>query len=76
MIDSYIMVKNLSTREAASKLGVAILTLQRHIAAKTIDAPPVKKVGGVNMRLWTASDVAKARKVLQATRPGRKKKKV
>jgi hypothetical protein len=74
MIDSYIMVKNFSTREAASKLGVAILTLQRHIAAETIDAPPLKKVGGVSMRLWTARDIAKARKVLQATRPGRKKK--
>jgi hypothetical protein len=74
MIDSYIMVKNFSTREAASKLGVAILTLQRHIAAKTVNAPPVKKVGGVSIRLWTARDIAKARKVLQATRPGRKKK--
>jgi hypothetical protein len=64
------------TGEAASKLGVAILTLQRRIAAKTIAAPPVKKVGGVSMRLWTARDIAKARKVLQATRPGRKKRKV
>jgi hypothetical protein len=68
------MVKSFSTREAAHKLGVTILTMQRHIAAKTVDAPPVKKVGGVSMRLWTASDIAKARKVLQATRPGRKKK--
>jgi hypothetical protein len=68
------MVKSYSTREAAGKLGVAILTLQRHIAAKTVDAPPVKKVGGVSMRLWTARDIAKARKVLQATRPGRKKR--
>jgi hypothetical protein len=74
VIASYIMVKSFSTRQAAHKLGVTILTMQRHIAAKTVDAPPVKKVGGVSMRLWTARDIAKARKVLQATRPGRKKK--
>jgi hypothetical protein len=76
MIESHIMVKRFSTREAAGKLGVTILTLQRHIAAKTVDAPPVEKVGGVSMRLWTPRDIAKARKVLQATKPGRKKKKV
>jgi hypothetical protein len=74
VIESYIMAQQYSTREAASKLGVTILTLQRHVAAKTVDAPPVKKVGGVSMRLWTARDIAKARKVLKATRPGRKKK--
>src|SRR5258708_39480182 len=41
VIESSIMVKRFSTREAAKKLGVTILTLQRHAAAKTIDAPPV-----------------------------------
>ena len=73
VIESSIMAERYSTREAAGKLGVTILTLQRHIAAETVDAPPVEKVGGVNMRLWTARDIAKARKVLEATRPGRKK---
>jgi hypothetical protein len=70
------MKERLSTREAAKKLGVALLTLQRHVTAKTVDAPPLQKIGGVSVRLWTARDIAKARKVLQATRPGRKKKKV
>jgi len=63
-----------STREAAQKLGVAILTLQRHVSAKTFDAPPLQKVGGVTVRLWTARDIEKARKVLAGIRPGRKKK--
>jgi hypothetical protein len=64
------MEKRLSTRDAAKKLGVTILTLQRHIAKRTMDAPPVE----FGMRLWTPRDIAKAKKVLQATRPGRKKK--
>jgi len=65
----------LSTREAAKKLGVTILTLQRHVTAKTVKAPPLQKIGGVSVRLWTARDIAKAKKVLRAMRPGRKKQK-
>jgi hypothetical protein len=64
----------LSTREAAKKLGVTLLTLQRHVSAKTVDAPPLRKVYGVTVRLWTARDIEKARKVLSGIRPGRKKK--
>jgi transposase len=67
-------MKGLSTREAAKKLGVNLVTLQRHIAAKTIQAPPIQKVGGVSIRLWTSRDIEKARKVLAGIRPGRKKK--
>lgn len=68
------MKERLSTRDAARKLGVALLTLQRHVTAKTVDAPPLQKVGGVSVRLWTARDIEKARKVLAGVRPGRKKK--
>ena len=65
----------LSTGEAAKKLGVHIVTLQRHIKANTIQAPPLQLVGGrVKIRLWTARDIEKARKVLAGTKPGRKKK--
>lgn len=63
-----------STREAAKKLGVDLVTLQRNIAAKTIQVPPLTKVGGVTVRLWTASDIKKAGKILAGIRPGRKKK--
>jgi hypothetical protein len=69
------MKKQFSTREAASKLDVTILTLQRHVSAKTVPAPALQKVGGVSVRLWTARDIEKARKVLAGIRPGRKKKK-
>jgi hypothetical protein len=68
------MKERLSTREAAKKLGVALLTLQRHVTAKTVKAPPLQKVGGVSVRLWTARDIEKARKVLAAVKPGRKKR--
>jgi hypothetical protein len=44
-----------STREAAKKLGRTILTLQRHIAAGTIKAPPVLEIGTVKVRLWVGS---------------------
>jgi hypothetical protein len=66
--------KLLSTREAAKRLGVTILTLQRHVTAKTVKAPPLAKVGGVSVRLWTTRDIENARKVLAGIKPGRKKK--
>lgn len=62
-----------STREAAKKLGVTILTLQRHVSAKTFKAPPLRKVGGVSVRLWTERDIATARKALASVKRGRKK---
>jgi predicted DNA-binding transcriptional regulator AlpA len=68
------MKERLSTREAAKKLGVSIVTLQRHVSARTVPAPPLQKVGGVSVRLWSARDIEKARKVLAGVKPGRKKK--
>jgi hypothetical protein len=68
------MKDRLSTREAAKKLGVTLLTLQRHVLAKSVEAPPLQKIGGVTVRLWTNRDIEKARKVLASTKPGRKKK--
>jgi hypothetical protein len=67
--------EKLSTREAAKEIGRTLNSIQRHIAAGTIDAPPLQKIGGVSVRLWTARDIEKARKVLAGIRPGRKKKK-
>jgi hypothetical protein len=42
--------------------------------AKRIDAPPLVTVGGVRVRLWSRRDIARAKRVLASTRPGRKKK--
>lgn len=63
-----------STREAAKKLGVTILTLQRHVTAKTFNVPPLRKVGGVSVRLWSNQDIERARKALAGVKRGRKKK--
>jgi hypothetical protein len=69
------MKERFSTRQAAEKLGCTLLTLQRHVSAKTVKAPPLQKIGGVSVRLWTNPDLEKARKVLVGIRPGRKKNK-
>jgi hypothetical protein len=63
-----------STREAAHKLRRSLMTLQRHIKAGTIDAPPLVELGTVKVRLWMARDIEKARKVLAGVKPGRKPK--
>ena len=62
------------TREAAKRMGVTLLTLQRHVKAKTVEAPALQIVKGKAVRLWSARDIEKARKVLAGIRPGRKKK--
>ena len=55
-----------SSREAAKKLGISLMTLQRYIAdGNWIKAPRVQKVGGVNARLWTARDIERAKKLIE-----------
>lgn len=50
------------------------MTLHRHVAAKTVPAPPLASVGGVRVRFWSDRDIERARKVLAGIKPGRKKK--
>ncbi len=69
------MKNKLSTREAAEKIGVTLVTLQRHVSAGTVDAPPLQTIGGISVRLWSTGEIEKARKVLAAVKPGPKKKK-
>jgi len=54
-------MKACSSREAAKKLGISLMTLQRYIAGDKITAPRLQKVGAVKMRLWTARDIERAR---------------
>jgi predicted DNA-binding transcriptional regulator AlpA len=61
-----------STREAAEKIGLSLITLKRYIAAKKIPLPPVTKVGGVRVRLWSEADIERVRQALPKIQNGRK----
>jgi hypothetical protein len=55
-----------SSREAAKKLGISLMTLQRYIAdGNWIKAPRLQKVGGIKARLWTDRDIGRARKLIK-----------
>ena len=64
-----------STREAAEKLGISLMSLQRYIAARKIQAPKLRRLGKVTARLWSASAIKKVRKQLPKIANGRKKRK-
>jgi excisionase family DNA binding protein len=61
-----------STREAAEKLGLSLITLQRYIADHKIPVPAVTKVGGGKLRIWTEPDIERVRRVLPSLKNGRK----
>ena len=61
-----------STREAAKKLGLTLLTIQRYIAAKKIPAPAVRILGGGKFRVWTDKDIETVRELLPKIANGRK----
>jgi predicted DNA-binding transcriptional regulator AlpA len=62
----------LSTRDAAKKLGLSFTSLNRYIAAKKIPLPPLVRIGGVRVRLWSGTDIAKVRALLPKIKNGRK----
>lgn len=65
----------LTTAEAAFKVGIHPVTLQRWIAARKVKAPKPTLVGAVGYRLWTADDVAGLKKIKdQIHRKGRGRK--
>jgi DNA-binding transcriptional MerR regulator len=61
-----------STRQAASKLGLSLATLNKYIALKQIPEPPVTKVAGMRVRLWSDADIERVRKILPKIANGRK----
>lgn len=59
-------MKVCSTREAAKKLGISLMTLQRYIGdGNWIKAPRLQKVGGITVRLWTVRDIERARRLME-----------
>ena len=67
-------MKSVSTREAARKLGISLISLQRYIAAGKITAPKLQVLGTVRIRLWTERDIKRVRKELPGIQNGRRKK--
>jgi hypothetical protein len=61
-----------STREAAKKLGLALSSLTKYISLKQIPVPPLTRVGGVRVRLWSDKDIQEAQLVLPKVANGRK----
>jgi predicted DNA-binding transcriptional regulator AlpA len=61
-----------STREAAKKLGLSLITLKRYIAAKKVPSPSVIQVGGMKVRPWTEQDIVRVQGVLPKIKNGRK----
>jgi excisionase family DNA binding protein len=52
----------LTTAEAAKKIRLHHVTLQRWIASGKIKAPKPILIGAVGYRLWSAKDIQKLRK--------------
>ena len=65
-------MKQYSTREAAQKLGLHLVTLQMYMAAGKIPAPPLLKVGKGKLRIWTDKDIERVREILPKIANGRK----
>ena len=65
-------MKSYSTREAAKKLGISFASINRYIADKKVPLPPLAKVGGVTVRLWSEADIERVRALLPKIANGRK----
>ena len=58
-------MQKFSTSEAAKALRILRPNLQRLIRESKVKAPPLTRVGGVRVRLWSKSDIEKARKAIR-----------
>jgi DNA-binding transcriptional MerR regulator len=67
-------MRTYSTREAAQKLGMDRITLQRYIK-KGLRVPALRSFGGGEFRIWTERDLGQARKHLSKMKDGRRKRK-
>jgi excisionase family DNA binding protein len=65
-------MKTYSTREAAEKLGLHLVTVQSYIAAGKIPAPPLLQVGAGKLRIWSKEDIERVRRTLPKIANGRK----
>ena len=65
-------MKNYSTRQTAKKLGIAMASLSRYIAAGKVPAPKPTLIGRYEVRAWTEEDIERVRVILPTIANGRK----
>ena len=58
--------RNLTTAEAAKRVGIHLVTLQRWIAAKKVIPPKPTFRGVVGYRFWSAKDIERLKEVKKA----------
>jgi len=69
-------MKPFSTKEVAEKIGISRVTLQRWLLSGKLNEPDRFKMAGVDVRVWTESDVERVRRYKKAHyRKGRGRKK-
>jgi excisionase family DNA binding protein len=68
-------MKTYTTVEVARQIGISRQTLQSWISRGRIQSPKAIKVGNVALRLWTKTDIQKARKFKGTLKPGPRAKK-
>ncbi len=61
-----------STREVARKLGLHYTTFHKYLREKKLPLPPIARIGGVRVRLWSEADLKRVRKLLPKIANGRK----
>jgi predicted DNA-binding transcriptional regulator AlpA len=65
-------MRTFSTRQVAKQLGIAHVTLMKHISDKKIPAPKSVTSGGMTIHLWTEAEIEHVRQLLPKIANGRK----
>jgi DNA-binding transcriptional MerR regulator len=66
------MIRRLSTREAAKKLGISYDTLAHYVAVGKVPAPEIAAVGSRVIHMWTEAEIEHVRQLLPKIANGRK----
>ena len=59
------MAKPCNTQQTAKAAGIAVMTLQRWVAAERLKGPKLRIGNGRAVRLWSKADLARLRKLKQ-----------
>lgn len=65
-------MKNLSTRQAAKRLGLAHSTLSHYIEMRKVPTPKSITSGGTTVHIWSEEEIEHVRQLLPKIANGRK----